>query len=73
MADRFIPTDILAMEPKIRNFTENPTTVQFDHRILGITTFSLISAQWWMGRRLRLPARVNLALNCVTGMAYMQV
>merc|ERR1712168_48167 len=34
MADRWIPTDILAMEPKLRNFTENATTVQFDHRIL---------------------------------------
>lgn len=73
MADRLIPSDILAMQPKIRNFTENPTTVQFDHRVLGVTTLSLITAQWWLCRRLRLPARINLALNCVTGMAYMQV
>ena len=31
-AGRAIPEDILAFEPKIANFTENPTTVQFDHR-----------------------------------------
>ncbi|KAI5740941.1 hypothetical protein M8J76_008721 [Diaphorina citri] len=73
MADRLIPTDILALEPPLRNFTENPTTVQFDHRVLGISVFSLLTAQYWMGRKLKLPGRANLALACVTGMAYMQV
>uniref|UniRef100_A0A8D8LTK6 Cytochrome c oxidase assembly protein COX15 homolog n=1 Tax=Cacopsylla melanoneura TaxID=428564 RepID=A0A8D8LTK6_9HEMI len=73
MGDRFIPSDLLAFSPTLRNFTENPTTVQFDHRILGITTFSLITAQWLMGRRLGLTPRARLALNCVAGMAYMQV
>jgi cytochrome c oxidase assembly protein subunit 15 len=32
MADRFIPTDLFAYAPWLSNFTENPTTVQFDHR-----------------------------------------
>ncbi|KAL1460620.1 hypothetical protein WDU94_012587 [Cyamophila willieti] len=73
MGDRFIPSDLLAFSPTIRNFTENPTTVQFDHRILGITTISLITAQWVLGRRLGLTPRTRLALNCVAGMAYMQV
>ena len=35
MADRWIPTDLFAHEPMWRNFFENPTTVQFQHRILG--------------------------------------
>lgn len=34
MADKWIPDDILAISPVLRNFTENPATVQFDHRIL---------------------------------------
>lgn len=34
MGDKWIPDDILAFSPKLKNFTENPTTVQFDHRIL---------------------------------------
>lgn len=34
MADKWIPEDILAVHPTWKNFTENPTTVQFDHRIL---------------------------------------
>ncbi|KAG7156973.1 Cytochrome c oxidase assembly protein COX15-like [Homarus americanus] len=44
MADRWIPSDLLAFSPTLRNFTENPTTVQFDHRImvgLGISTLLL--------------------------------
>ena len=34
MGDDWIPKDILDHSPKIKNFFENPTTVQFDHRIL---------------------------------------
>ena len=34
MGDNWIPEDILAFHPMMRNFTENPTTVQFCHRIL---------------------------------------
>ena len=35
MADRWIPTDLWTIEPKWKNFFENPTMVQFLHRILG--------------------------------------
>lgn len=38
MGDKWIPDDILAFSPVRVNFTENPTTVQFDHRILVIFT-----------------------------------
>lgn len=34
MGDKWIPDDILQIEPVLSNITENPTTVQFDHRIL---------------------------------------
>jgi len=34
MADKWIPDDIMAFSPKVRNITENPTTVQFNHRML---------------------------------------
>ncbi|MPC14131.1 Cytochrome c oxidase assembly protein COX15 [Portunus trituberculatus] len=39
-ADRWIPSDLLAFSPTLRNFTENPTTVQFDHRILCVSSSS---------------------------------
>lgn len=34
MAGRIVPEDWLAFSPTLRNFTENPSTVQFDHRTL---------------------------------------
>lgn len=34
MAGRLLPEDWMALSPAIRNFTENPSTVQFDHRTL---------------------------------------
>ncbi|XP_008070057.1 cytochrome c oxidase assembly protein COX15 homolog isoform X1 [Carlito syrichta] len=41
MGDSWIPEDLLAFSPVLRNVFENPTMVQFDHRVLvalGIST-----------------------------------
>ena len=34
MAEQWIPDDIMTMSPRLKNLFENPTTVQFDHRLL---------------------------------------
>lgn len=34
MSDKWIPDDLLAFSPKWKNFFENSTAVQFDHRWL---------------------------------------
>lgn len=34
MGEKWIPDDIAAITPKWRNLFENPTTVQFVHRIM---------------------------------------
>lgn len=73
MADRWIPSDILAFSPAIRNFTENPTTVQFDHRILGTSTLTLISGLWLLSRKCKLPPRAYKAATAVAIMGWMQV
>lgn len=73
MADKWIPSDILAYSPFIRNFTENPTTVQFDHRILGITTLSMISGLYLLSRRAVLPGRARAAAKAVALMGWLQV
>eukprot|EP00123_Amoebidium_parasiticum_P012659 comp21503_c0_seq2/m.29826 comp21503_c0_seq2/g.29826 ORF comp21503_c0_seq2/g.29826 comp21503_c0_seq2/m.29826 type:complete len:437 (-) comp21503_c0_seq2:511-1821(-) len=72
-ADRWIPCDLLAFEPKIRNITENPTTVQFNHRILGMTTFGVITGLWAMARPVNLPGRARAAANALMAMACVQV
>lgn len=73
MADDWIPSDILAFSPALRNFTENPTTVQFDHRILGISTVTLITALYALSRRVNLPRRAYPAATALLIMAYLQV
>lgn len=73
MADRWIPSDILSLSPTLRNFTENPTTVQFDHRVLGTSTLVLISGLWLLSRRSKLPPRAYKAATAVAIMGWMQV
>lgn len=73
MADKWIPDDIFAISPILKNFTENPTTVQFDHRILGITTIALITCMGIVSRKHKLPGRGGKAIAAVLFAGYLQV
>ncbi|XP_064418999.1 heme A synthase COX15 [Latimeria chalumnae] len=73
MGERWIPDDLLAFSPKLKNFFENPTTVQFDHRILGVGTVTAITALYLFARRMPLPRRTRMALTSLLAMAYFQV
>lgn len=73
MGDKWIPDEILSLSPAISNITENPVTVQFDHRILGTITLSIISGLWLVSRRTALPPRVKKAANALAAMGWMQV
>lgn len=73
MADKWIPDDILAFSPTLRNFTENPTTVQFDHRILGTATLMLITGMYLISRKRVLPPRAYKAAAAVAVMGWAQV
>eukprot|EP00095_Tigriopus_kingsejongensis_P000231 maker-scaffold55_size446313-snap-gene-2.15 protein:Tk00231 transcript:maker-scaffold55_size446313-snap-gene-2.15-mRNA-1 annotation:"AGAP001744-PA" len=73
MAGKVIPDDLLALSPTIKNFTENPTTVQFDHRILGTTTLAFITFLALKARGLPLTPRAKNAVIALTAMGWMQV
>ncbi|XP_061390253.1 cytochrome c oxidase assembly protein COX15 homolog [Musca vetustissima] len=73
MGDKWLPDDLLAFQPINKNITENPTTVQFNHRILGVTTLTLVSAMWLLSRRTRLPKRAYWAMNSAALVAWLQV
>jgi cytochrome c oxidase assembly protein subunit 15 len=73
MGDRWIPTDLFAIEPKWRNFFENPTMTQFQHRILGLTTLSAIVLYAASLRGVPLPPRARLALKTLVTMSFVQV
>ncbi|XP_063381568.1 cytochrome c oxidase assembly protein COX15 homolog [Cydia fagiglandana] len=73
MGDNWIPDDILAFAPTARNFTENPTTVQFDHRVLGTTTLALATALFLKSRGAPLSPAARRVACAVGAMAWMQV
>merc|ERR1719184_353837 len=61
------------MNPYWKNMFENPTTTQFNHRILGMTTFSSIVAVVCLAHPVSLPFRARMAVNCLGTMACIQV
>jgi cytochrome c oxidase assembly protein subunit 15 len=73
MGDYWLPPGIMALEPPWRNLTENLTTVQFDHRLLAILTFVLITVAWIRMRAAGLPARAGKAANALLHTAVLQV
>ncbi|CAG0881347.1 unnamed protein product [Darwinula stevensoni] len=73
MADRWIPSDLLAMSPTAKNFTENATTVQFDHRILGTLSLASVTGLWFASRRLQLPGKARAAATTLLAVGWSQV
>ncbi|KAM7385622.1 hypothetical protein PAMP_001697 [Pampus punctatissimus] len=73
MGDRWIPDDLLAFSPALKNFFENPTTVQFDHRILAISSLTAITGLYLFSRKMVLPRRAKIAISLLAAMAYGQV
>jgi len=73
MGDHWIPPGIASMQPWWLNIFENTTTVQFDHRILAITTFALIVWYWLGLRKTRLPRRAAIASNALLHTTILQV
>ncbi len=79
MGEGYIPSDMWALStrkenplPWYLNLLENPAAVQFNHRILAISTVGLVTALWAYSRKLSLPASSKLAVNCLFGVACLQ-
>ncbi len=73
MGDYWIPPGLLALEPFWRNFFDNMTTVQFDHRVLALTTLVLIAVYWFTARAADLPARARIGVNALLHTTVLQV
>ncbi|RKZ85078.1 MAG: heme A synthase [Candidatus Parabeggiatoa sp. nov. 1] len=63
MGGHLIPNGLFALEPLWRNFFENITTVQFDHRLLATLLFFIIPTLWLVARRVNLPTRTRWGLH----------
>ena len=73
MGSYWIPPGLLALEPVWRNLFDNMTTVQFDHRILAISTFVLIAVFWTKARKAEFTGRSRPATNALLVAATLQV
>ena len=47
MGGRLVPEDLWLIEPPLWNLFENPVTVQFAQRLLGMTTVVAVLTLWW--------------------------
>lgn len=73
MNGEFIPEGIGALSPWYLNLFENMATVQFDHRLLAITTLYLVLVFWLKQRRSALPDTTRFWVNALAAMALLQV
>ena len=73
MGEYWAPPGMFALEPWWRNFFDNMATVQFNHRILAISTVVLIIVYWTQIRKTELPARVAKGVNALLHTTVLQV
>jgi cytochrome c oxidase assembly protein subunit 15 len=73
MGEFWLPPGLIALEPWWRNPFDNMTTVQFDHRVLALTTLGVVFYYWLRARRAELPARAHRAANALLHTAVLQV
>jgi cytochrome c oxidase assembly protein subunit 15 len=73
MGAAWIPQGMAALDPFLKNLTENMTTVQFDHRLLAISTFVAIAIYWIQARKASLPTRAAKASNALLHTGILQI
>lgn len=72
MGGRILPSDIWDEQLALGNLIGNPTTVQFIHRCMAITTVAGVSVLWLRFRKGSLPKSVKRALDLLMAAAWAQ-
>jgi cytochrome c oxidase assembly protein subunit 15 len=67
-----VPPEYAQLQPFVRNWFENVAAVQFDHRLLAMTTAASVLALWLAGSRAGLPRSARLALHGLLAVAALQ-
>lgn len=73
MNGQLIPDGLFSLEPAWKNFFDNVTTVQFDHRLLAILLFTAVISFWVYAKRQNPSPRLRLGLNIMLGLLLLQV
>ena len=72
MDGKVVPADYAQLQPFIRNWFENVAAVQFDHRVLAMTSAAAVLLLWVAGQRARLPDPARLTLHALLATAALQ-
>ncbi len=72
MGGSFVPGEYAELTPFVRNWFENVAAVQFDHRILAMTTAASIIVLWLVARRAALPRPARIALHALLAAVALQ-
>jgi cytochrome c oxidase assembly protein subunit 15 len=72
MDGSFVPSGYAALKPFLLNWFETIAAVQFNHRLLAMTTASAIALLWLAGTRAALPRPARLALHALFVAAFLQ-
>jgi cytochrome c oxidase assembly protein subunit 15 len=73
MDGRLIPDGYADMQPFAVNLFENVAAVQFDHRVLAVSTVVLTAVLWLWARRLDLSRAARTAISAAAAMAWVQI
>jgi cytochrome c oxidase assembly protein subunit 15 len=73
MDGHWIPEAMFLQSPAWRNFFENITTVQFDHRLLATLVFVGCVAFWLMAQRHTLQASARIGVHALLAAVVLQV
>ncbi len=73
MGGQWLPGGLLALDPWWRNAFDNLTTVQFDHRVLALSTLACVAVYWLVRGKARLSKRSLVATHALLGIALLQV
>ena len=65
MDGNWIPEGLFTMMPPYLNVFENTITVQFDHRVLALSTAALVVLFWTATRYYKIPPSAGLAIHCL--------
>lgn len=72
MGGQWIPDGLLHLQPVWRNWFENPATVQFTHRTLGLFTVALVLLGWVRSLRLPLAPAARRSFHLLAAMSVIQ-
>jgi cytochrome c oxidase assembly protein subunit 15 len=73
MDGRLVPPGALQLEPWWLNFFENTATVQFTHRLLGVTLAAVVLGLWLRARPMALAPVARRVLHGLAAVAALQV